>query len=175
MREKVAVVGAGIGGLAVAATLARVGVEVEVFEQAGRFARVGAGIQMMPNSMKVLRELGLEERLRSVAFAPRSHLNRLWDTGEVTNELPMPETRFGAPYLCLHRAELHAALAACVPAGRVHLGKRLVGLSQDQQTVRLAFADGSSAMAGVTGVILYTARTCTAAFGAETGRVPQAP
>jgi salicylate hydroxylase/6-hydroxynicotinate 3-monooxygenase len=102
---------------------------------------------MMPNSMKVLRRLGLEERLRSVAFAPRSHLNRVWDTGEVTNELPMPETRFGAPYLCLHRAELHAALASCVPAERVHLGKRLVGLRQDEQSVQLDFADGSSAVA----------------------------
>src|SRR6186997_3421902 len=122
----VAVVGAGMGGLAVAATLRRVGIDVQVYEQASRFARVGAGIQMMPNSMKVLRGLGLEDRLAEVAFAPKSHLNREWDTGAVSNELPMPAARYGAPYLCMHRAELHAALASIVPSERVHLGKKLV-------------------------------------------------
>ena len=65
---------------------------VRVYEQASRFARIGAGIQMMPNSMKVLRGIGVEERLRRIAFAPYSHLNRVWDTGEVTIELPMPES-----------------------------------------------------------------------------------
>ena len=61
----IAVVGAGMGGLAVAATLRRVGIDVQVYEQASRFARIGAGIQMMPNSMKVLRQIGIEERLRA--------------------------------------------------------------------------------------------------------------
>jgi salicylate hydroxylase/6-hydroxynicotinate 3-monooxygenase len=143
----VAVVGAGIGGLAVAATLAGVGLAVEVFEQASAFGRVGAGIQLLPNAMHVLRRLGLEARLRAVAFAPRSHLNRVWDSGEVTNELEMRSERFGAPYLCLHRAELHAALASLVPPERVRLGKRLVGLAPRGERVRLEFADGSHAEA----------------------------
>jgi salicylate hydroxylase/6-hydroxynicotinate 3-monooxygenase len=148
MRQRsVAIVGAGIGGLAAAATLGQRGVEVQVYEQAARFARVGAGIQMMPNSMKVLRGLGLEDRLRQLAFAPRSHLNREWDSGAVSNELPMPEERFGAPYLCMHRAELHAALASIVPTERVHLGKRLVALDDDGDRVRLTFGDGSQAEA----------------------------
>jgi 2-polyprenyl-6-methoxyphenol hydroxylase-like FAD-dependent oxidoreductase len=142
---RVAVVGAGIGGLAVASTLRRIGVEVRVFEQASRFARVGAGVQMMPNPMRVLRGLGLERRLRDVAFAPRSHLNRVGDSGEVTNELPMPEDRFGAPYLCMHRAELHSALASSVPGELIFLGKKLVGLEQSDAGVRLTFADGSHA------------------------------
>jgi 2-polyprenyl-6-methoxyphenol hydroxylase-like FAD-dependent oxidoreductase len=144
---KVAVVGAGIGGLAVAATLRSVGADVQVYEQASRFARVGAGIQMMPNSMKVLRGLGLEDRLRAVAFAPRSHLNREWDSGEVSNELPMPEERYGAPYLCMHRAELHAALLSAVPAEIVHLGKKVLGLEQQPDAVTLVFTDGSCARA----------------------------
>src|SRR2546429_4603157 len=117
MRNKklsIAVVGAGMGGLAVAATLRRVGFDVQVYEQASRFARIGAGIQMMPNSMKVLRGIGVEERLRRIAFAPYSHLNRAWDTGQVTSELPMPESLYGAPYLCMHRADLHDALASAV-------------------------------------------------------------
>jgi salicylate hydroxylase/6-hydroxynicotinate 3-monooxygenase len=143
----IAVVGAGMGGLTAAATLQQAGADVHVYEQAGRFARIGAGIQMLPNSMKVLRGIGIEERLRSFSFAPVSHLNRVWDTGEVITELDMPEERYDAPYLCMHRGDLHEALLSAVDSGRVHLGKRLTGLEQRATAVTLLFADGSSAEA----------------------------
>ena len=144
---KIAVVGAGMGGLAVAATLRKVGIDVEVFEQASRFGRIGAGIQMMPNSMKVLRGIGVEERLRQVAFAPFSHLNRDGYTGELMRELPMPEALYGAPYLCMHRADLHDALASAVPSDIIHLNKKLTGLNQAGGVVTLKFADGTTATA----------------------------
>jgi salicylate hydroxylase/6-hydroxynicotinate 3-monooxygenase len=136
-----------MGGLAVAATLRQAGFDVQVYEQAARFARIGAGIQMMPNSMKVLHRIGIEERLRRIAFAPYSHLNRVWDTGEVTRELPMPESMFGAPYLCMHRAELHGALASVLPAEIIHLDKKLVGIDETGGRVTLSFADGSRTVA----------------------------
>src|SRR5690242_2757615 len=143
----IAIVGAGMGGLAVAATLRQAGFDLAVYEQASRFGRIGAGIQMMPNSMKVLRRIGIEDRLRAVAFAPYSHLNRDGYTGEMTRELPMPESLYGAPYLCMHRAELHDALASAVPADIIHLGRKLVGLDQRGGQVTLSFADGSTAAA----------------------------
>src|SRR3954468_12614746 len=99
-----AIVGAGFGGLGIAALLKRAGHEVNVYEQAPRFARVGAGIQMAPNAVKVLRGLGLEERLRAIAFQSDLALSRVWDTGEVTSELRLGrevEERYGAPYLFL--------------------------------------------------------------------------
>ncbi len=143
-----AIVGAGIGGLTAAATLRRIGIDAQVYEQAARFARVGAGIQMMPNSMKVLRKIGVEEGLRRTAFQPYSHLNREWDTGKVMRELPMPESLFGAPYLCMHRADLHDALASILPPEIIHLGKKLVGLEQrGSGRVTLTFADGTRAEA----------------------------
>src|SRR5271154_356561 len=108
----IAIAGAGIGGMAAAATLRQIGIDVRIYEQAPRFARIGAGIQMMPNSMKVLRRIGVEEKVRDASFKPYSHLNREWNTGRIIRELPMPESLFGAPYLCMHRADLHAALAS---------------------------------------------------------------
>jgi 2-polyprenyl-6-methoxyphenol hydroxylase-like FAD-dependent oxidoreductase len=143
----IAIVGAGMGGLAAAATLRQVGVDVQVYEQATRFARIGAGIQMMPNSMKVLRGIGIEQRLREFSFAPHSHLNRVGDTGEITRELPMPESLYGAPYLCMHRGDLHDALLSTVPADSVHSAKKLVGLDQAKGRVTLTFADGARASA----------------------------
>jgi salicylate hydroxylase/6-hydroxynicotinate 3-monooxygenase len=143
----IAVIGAGMGGLTVAATLRRIGVSAQVYEQAAGFARIGAGIQMLPNSMKVLRGIGVEARLRGFAFAPRSHLNRVWDSGEVVVELPMPESRYDAPYLCMHRGDLHEALASVVPADSVHLGKKLTRVEDLGGRVRLGFADETFAEA----------------------------
>ena len=62
-------------------------------------------------------------------------------------ELPMPESLFGAPYLCMHRAELHEALASVVPENIIHLGKKLTGVDQDAHGVTLTFADGTRAHA----------------------------
>ena len=102
---------------------------------------------MMPNSMKVLRKIGVEENVCGRSFKPYSHLNREWDTGEVMRELPMPESLFGAPYLCMHRADLHNALAAVVPAGVFTSIKNSLALEQSAGQVALAFADGTRAQA----------------------------
>jgi 6-hydroxynicotinate 3-monooxygenase len=143
----IAIVGGGMGGLATAATLERIGVRVTIYEQAKRFTRIGAGIQMMPNSMKVLRKIGAEETLCHTSFHPYSHLNREWDTGRVMRELPMPESLFGAPYLCMHRADLTDALVSAIPKGSLRLNKKLVGLERRAGGVRLAFEDGTGAEA----------------------------
>lgn len=146
---EIAIVGGGIGGLTTAALLQQLGISVQIYEQATRFARVGAGIQQSPNAMKIIRRLGLEEHLREIANEPRAFYSRVWDTGEVTNELPLDlyEQRFGAPYLLLHRGDLHAALESIIPDGAVHFSKKLVGLDVAAGRVRLAFADGSTAEA----------------------------
>jgi 2-polyprenyl-6-methoxyphenol hydroxylase-like FAD-dependent oxidoreductase len=95
----------------------------------------------------VLRGIGIEDRLRAIAFPHYSHLNRDGYSGEITRELPMPESLYDAPYLCMHRADLHGALASAVPAEIVHLNKKLVGLEQRGGRVTLRFADGTAAMA----------------------------
>jgi 6-hydroxynicotinate 3-monooxygenase len=146
----IAIIGAGMGGLAAAAALRRVGIDVTVYEQAAQFSRLGAGIQIGCNAMKVLRGLGLESRLRGQCFYPRSWNNRDWRTGEVKFDMIFGETaerKFGAPYLLAHRGDLHAALASTVPAEYVKLGHKLVGLDEIGGGVRLTFANGAVAVA----------------------------
>src|SRR5256885_13132064 len=112
-QPSIAIIGAGIGGLALAGLLSRQGGNVRVYEQATEFLRIGAGIQMSPNAMRVLRALGLEPLLRKLAFEPPSWANRVWDSGEHLFELTLgvrAESRYGAPYLLLHRGDLHSAL-----------------------------------------------------------------
>ena len=145
-----AIVGAGMGGLAAAAALRRVGIDVTVYEQASQFARLGAGIQIGCNAMKVLRGLGLEAKLRAQSFYPRSWNNRDWRTGEIKFDMIFGESaeqKFGAPYLLAHRGDLHAALAGAVPDECIKLGHKLVGLDETADGVRLTFANGASAVA----------------------------
>jgi 6-hydroxynicotinate 3-monooxygenase len=146
----VAIIGAGMGGLATAAALRKVGVDVTVYEQAKQFARLGAGIQVGCNAMKVLRGLGLEQKMRKQSFYPRSWNNRDWRTGEVKFDMifgESAEAKFGAPYLLAHRGDLHAALASAVPDEFVRLNHKLVGLDEAADGVRLNFADGATATA----------------------------
>ncbi len=146
----VAIVGAGMGGLAAAAALRLVGIEVTVYEQATQFARIGAGIQIGCNAMKVLRRLGLEPMLRSQSFYPRSWNNRDWRTGEIKFDMifgESAEAKYGAPYLLAHRGDLHAALASAVPAESIRLSHKLVGLDETSEGVRLSFANGATVVA----------------------------
>ena len=149
-KARIAIIGAGMGGLTAASVLSRRGFAVTVYEQAKAFARVGAGIQMSANAMRVIRGLGLESRVRRTAFLPSSWKNRDWNTGLMRFEFPLgeaAEARYGAPYLLMHRADLHEALASAVPANCVHLNKRLIDLSQRGAEVELIFADGSRPVA----------------------------
>ena len=149
-KPRLAVIGAGIGGLALAGLLSRAGAQVRVYEQAAAFQRIGAGIQTGPNAMRVLRALGLEPLLRRLAFYPPSWANRAWDTGEYLFELAYgadAEARYGAPYLLMHRGDLHAALASAVPPDAIAYRKKLVDLERTASGVRLRFTDGSSAEA----------------------------
>lgn len=150
----VAIVGAGMGGLATAAALRRVGIDVTVYEQASQFARIGAGIQIGCNAMKVLRELGLEQRMRGQSFYPRSWNNRDWRTGDVKFDMIFGESaerKFGAPYLLAHRGDLHAALASVVPDECVRLSHKLIGLDETSAGVKLTFANGTHAVDAVIG------------------------
>jgi 6-hydroxynicotinate 3-monooxygenase len=148
MKPSLAIVGAGMGGLTAAAALSQRGFDVRVYEQAAKFVRLGAGIQMSPNAMRVLRGIGLEQRIRARAFQPRSWTNREWDSGAMKYELPLgadAEAKYGAPYLLMHRGDLHEALVSAVPAERIALDRKLADVDWRQGGVTLRFADGSTA------------------------------
>lgn len=176
---KIAIVGAGMGGLTLAATLLRAGFEAQVYEQATRFTRLGAGIQMSPNAIKVLRTIGLEPAMRQIAFRPPGQFSREWNSGKLLLDMPFGdavESRYGAPYLLMHRGDLHMLLAGVVPKERIHLAKKLVDLDDHGAGVRMRFADGSSADAdAVVGADGVHSTVRTWLLGAEkptyTGRV----
>src|SRR5580658_2980561 len=110
---RVAIIGAGIGGLAAAVALRQRGFEVELYERSARLEEVGAGLQIGPNGVKVLRALGLEDELMRNAFEPLSIVSLTWDEGRLRFRQPLKaiaRDKYGAPYMSAHRADLHNLL-----------------------------------------------------------------
>ncbi|MEO6083499.1 MAG: FAD-dependent monooxygenase [Umezawaea sp.] len=146
-----AIVGAGITGLTLAAALRRAGIECAVYEKATAFTAVGAGIQLAPNAVGLLHRLGLADRLAAVAVRSSAIEMRDGHTGGVVSRIPLDdcETLFGAPYYLLTRADLHAILASSIPAGIVHLGKECLSVDEDSDGAEIRFTDGTSVRADV--------------------------
>jgi salicylate hydroxylase len=150
---EIAIVGAGLGGLAAAALLLQRGHRVRVYEQSAQLGEVGAGIQMSANAMKVLDQIGLRTALEPTAVRPLAFEFRRYDTGEMLHHLPLGdahEKRHGAPYFQLHRADLHTALANAVRAQDPQAlvsGARVTALQERAGEVELTIENQVSALA----------------------------
>lgn len=143
-KKRIALIGAGIGGLTAARALALRGFEVRVFEQSDELKEVGAGIQVAPNSTKVLRALGLEPQLKEAGYQPQSVVVRDWDDGRQLRRTPMDnaEAKYGAGYYLMHRADLLRILAQPVPGVTVELGTRVDAVSSTDQQAVVTLSDG---------------------------------
>jgi salicylate hydroxylase len=142
------VVGAGIGGLAAALAMARQGFGVDVFERAPALQEFGAGLQLTPNATRALARLGALEAAREVAMAPRAvRVLRGADGGELAR-LPVEgaERRWGAPYLAIHRVDLHRVLAGAAAAtGNVALrfGAEVAGVVSEAEAASVELQNGA--------------------------------
>ncbi len=147
LKLTVAVVGAGIGGLAAALALLRQGVDVRVFEQAAVLGEVGAGLTLSRGAIQCCVHLGLETELRRF-LAPAGHFAFLhYKTGAFLPGAPSAPGE-AAQDGHIYRPDLHAILVDAVRGygdGRIVLGKRLAGVEAAQDGVTVRFADGSAA------------------------------
>lgn len=144
----IGIAGAGIGGLTAAIALTKQGHRVTVYEQAARFMRVGADINLTPNAVVALDGVGVGEGIRRTGARPTFRISRDWDTGEETSRLAMGDSaqqQYGSPQLTIHRADLLEVLSQAFPAERVHFAKRIVGVQQAEGRVQVSFEDGTQA------------------------------
>lgn len=140
--EKIIVVGAGIGGLTAALGLAKQGWCVKILEQAAELSEVGAGLQLSPNAVKVLRHLGVDQALTKHIFTPQNACIRDFRSGRYYLKMPLASDvvkRYGAPYWHVHRADLHQELvAACRQHGvEIVLGQRVQGYRNEKDHVKV--------------------------------------
>lgn len=143
---KIAIIGAGLGGLAAALLLRQAGVQAVVYEQANELREVGAGIVVGPNMVRPLVRAGLGERLASFAVPLEEAWEfRRWQDGRVLFSQPMgQECRrlYGTDCYVAHRADLLDMLRRALPAEAIRTGRRLRTLRQDGPEVELLFTDG---------------------------------
>lgn len=152
---KIAIAGAGIGGLTTACCLLKAGYDVELFEQASELSEIGAGIQLSANAMHVLNDLGLGQAIAGFSVRPGAYVFRLHDTGEVIGQFPLAAEHaamHGAPYNQLHRADLHGLLVAKVKnlkSNAIRLNSRVIGFEESEERVQLDLSDGTRVSADV--------------------------
>ncbi len=107
------IVGGGIGGLAAALACAEKGAKPLLIERTSQFSEVGAGIQMGPNVTRTLFSWGLEKALQDYIFVPNSLCVKDAVSGQTLGTLPLgqrSQEKYGAPYVAVHRADLHQVL-----------------------------------------------------------------
>ena len=141
----VAVVGAGIGGLAAAVALSRKGIDVSVHEQAHRLGEVGAGVGLSNNSLRLLDRVGLADRLRQTS-TPLAGIQMCDRTGKPITSISYAGE--GA-LLGLYRPDIIDTLADGLSDVTVSTGRRCVGFNQDDDHATVVFDTGERVVADV--------------------------
>ena len=145
--RRIAVIGAGIGGLTLAIALRQYGIRVDIYEQTTELREVGAAVALSANGTRFFDQCGLSEKLGSHWFEVSALIYRDGRTGRLIGKHEAGRAyrqRFGAPYVGIHRAELQAVLSAAVGMNRIHLRKRLVDIDDSGAHAALRFDDGST-------------------------------
>jgi len=147
----IAIVGAGLGGVAAALLLVQAGYHVRLFEQASGFSRLGAGLQLGPNVLKIMRRLGLEAVVEAMGCKPPSWISRNWDDDAILADVGLNRRRdhYGAAYVTIHRGDFHKLLTEALPPGAIVFDRRLTEVADDGDQVKLSFSDGSEAHADI--------------------------
>jgi len=138
---RIAIIGAGIGGLTAALALRQFGFEPQVFEQAPALLDVGAAILMWPNAMRVLHQLGLADAVRQHGGIMEQARWLNYD-GRLLNNFRFPKTDL--PPMALHRAELQHVLLNALSENSIHLDHVFESYEQLDGEIVARFADGRS-------------------------------
>lgn len=149
---RIAIVGAGLGGACAASLLQKAGFQVDVFDQAPAFSRLGAGIHMGPNVMKIFRRMGIEDAVADLGSKPDFWMSRDGITGDYLSRIPLGEfalREYGAAYVTIHRGDLHELQIATLQPGTLHFGKRLTSVADDGSCVDLSFEGGARIQADI--------------------------
>ncbi|KAH7915887.1 hypothetical protein BJ138DRAFT_1132302 [Hygrophoropsis aurantiaca] len=151
---RVAISGAGIGGLVLAVTIGKFSdVPIDLYEAQSEVTTVGAGISVWRRTMEIMQELGLYDDMGKVASRPPDSSHGPWfrraDIFEGGHEWFRQSFQYGPS--SMHRRDVVDLLKKHLPSTcTVHLSKRLITYTERQTgTLQLHFADGTSAAANI--------------------------
>ncbi len=142
----VVIAGGGVGGLATALALAQRGIASTVHEKRAAYSEDGAGIQLGPNGVHVLRALGVADEVARSAAVPECIVVHDGRSGRIITKLPLGtwiEDRHGAPYWTVQRPHLHAALltaAARAPLVTLMTGSDVIRFQERGEHIEIETA-----------------------------------
>jgi salicylate hydroxylase len=181
MPAHILVAGGGIGGLATALALSRHRHRADVFEQAAVFGEIGAGVQLGPNATRRLQQLDLGPGLAAIAARPDALVVHSADSGSDLARMPLGDAmqqRYGAPYFCVHRADLHGLLLDAVRArgtGTLVTAARITQVETSDDLVCMSSTDARAwegeAIVGADGLWSLVRRQLDTPSAAEPPRV----
>lgn len=142
------IIGAGIGGLAIANALNQRGISCQVFEAAPQLTAVGAGLWVAPNGLNVLQRIHpqLQQAALDKGFGLRE-IEILNHKGKSLSTLNCAEiqAQYGNAPVCIRRSDLQEILLRALKPHQVQVGKQGLSLQEDGAGISVHFADGSSA------------------------------
>ena len=143
MKPAILIAGGGIGGMTAAAALAQAGFPVHLLEAAPAFGEIGAGVTLSPNAMRGLDFLGCMEAVAAAGVEPQRQRIQHWQDGRTLFAMERGDSRakHGAPYVYIHRADLHEILLAVARDAGVRLQADAPVVASEGTTAILA--DGS--------------------------------
>lgn len=148
----VVIIGAGIGGLALALALRERGIDATLVERTAELREVGAAVALSANAVTLLRSYGVEPALMEVSCVASDLVFRDGRSGTTLGRTSVGATyreRFGADYLGVHRADLQRVLSEGVGLDRIMLSRNVTGLREGRDHVAVELADGSELTASV--------------------------
>lgn len=143
--SSIAIVGGGVGGLALALHLHERGVVCDVFEAVAQVRELGVGITLLPHAMRELAALGLQPALEAAGIEnyESAFFNRHGQF--IYSELRGRHAGYTLPEVGIHRGKLHKILLDAavqrLGADRIHTGHRFVGVTQGDDHVLIQFSD----------------------------------
>ena len=138
--ETILIVGGGVAGMTASAALAQQGFKVTLLESAPQFGEIGAGLTLTPNAMKGLDFIGICEEAAAVAVEPTRQRIQHWQDGRtlVAMDRSTQREKYGAPYITVHRADLHGVMTGAAQRAGVEMIAGALVVSSEGTTVTLS-------------------------------------
>lgn len=144
--KKIAIIGAGIGGLTVGIMLEKLGFEVDIYEAGDSARGIGAGMGLASNAIKALEYLGLDKEVVTIS----NHLRDFTICDDKGKTILAADTErikrnYDTDNYAIHRADLHQFLVSKISSDKIHLNKSLKNFIQNKDEIKLVFEDRTTA------------------------------
>ncbi len=141
-KHKIAIIGAGLGGLACASALHKHGFDVHVYEKAKDFRPAGGGLGLLPNGLRSLDAInpGIVAEIKNSGSQVQQSISKSTQNETIRiSPSNRYEDKYDFPFITIWWWRLQQILASNLPTNNIHLNHRCTGFSQDDEGIDIYF------------------------------------